>query len=249
MRPTADVIGGFVAGYMGDPNGILVVDKPAGRSSAYVLNGLKRLVPRGTKLGHAGTLDPFATGVLLVLVGRATKSCERLMDQPKRYDATIRFGATTPTDDPDSAEVPWPGAVPATAAAVAAAVPRFVGRIMQRPSTFSAIKVNGRRAYELARGGAAVALPPRAVTVYGLEVLGYDWPDLWVRVDCGRGTYVRAIARDLGEALDVGGHLTELRRTRVGPFDVADAIRPDGLTAETVTGRLRSVGEIPDASR
>ncbi len=239
--------GGGGRRWTGRLSGILNLDKPAGPSSAAVLNRLKRLLPRGTKVGHAGTLDPFATGVLLVLVGRATKACERLMDQPKRYDATVRLGGTTATDDPESAEVPWPGAAPAAADAVAAALPRFVGRVMQRPSAFSAIKVDGRRAYALARAGVAVALPPRAVDVYGIELLAYAWPLLRVRVDCGRGTYVRAIARDLGEALDVGGHLTELRRTRVGPFDVADAVRPEDLTADAVAGRLRSVGEIPDA--
>ena len=228
-------------------NGILVLDKPAGVSSAGVLNRAKRLIPRGTKIGHAGTLDPFATGVLLALVGRATKSCERLMDQPKRYDATVRLGGTTATDDPESAEVPWPGAAPVDLAAVAAVIPRFVGRVMQRPPAFSAMKVAGRRAYDLARGGVEVVLPPRAVTVYGLAVLSYEWPLLRLRVDCGRGTYVRAIARDLGEVLDVGAHLTELRRTRVGPFDVAEAVRPDQLTPETVAAHLQSVPRIPPA--
>ena len=221
------------------PNGILVLDKPAGVSSAGVLNRLKRLLPRGTKLGHAGTLDPFATGVLLALVGRATKACERLMDQPKRYDATVRLGATTATDDPESPAVPWPGAAEPTADAVAAVLPRFVGQIMQQPPAYSALKVGGRRAYDLARGGAEVVLQPRPVNVYGIELLDYAWPLLRLRVDCGRGTYIRAIARDIGAAMDVGGHLAELRRTRVGDFDVADAARPDELTAETLVERLR----------
>ena len=228
-------------------DGILNLDKPAGPSSAAVLNRLKRLLPRGTKVGHAGTLDPFATGVLLVLVGRATKSCERLMDQPKRYDAAIRLGATTATDDPESVAVPWPGAVPPTADAVAAVLPRFVGRVLQRPPAFSAMKVGGRRAYALARGGAEVVLPPREVNVYGIEVLSYEWPTLRLRVDCGRGTYVRAIARDVGETLGVGGHLSELRRTRVGPFDASDAVGPDALTAETLPGRLVPVAVLGPA--
>jgi tRNA pseudouridine55 synthase len=226
-------------------HGILNLDKPAGPSSAAVLNRLKRLLPRGTKLGHAGTLDPFATGVLLVLVGRATKACERLMDQPKRYDATVRLGSTTSTDDPESAEVPWPGAVEPTADAVTGVLPQFVGRVMQRPPAFSAMKVAGRRAYDLARGGVDVVLQPRPVDIYGIELLGYAWPSLRLRVDCGRGTYVRAIARDLGQALNVGGHLTELRRTRVGPFDVADGVRPDRLTAETFADHLAPVEVIP----
>ena len=116
---------------------------------------------------------------------------------------------------------------------------------MQRPPAFSAMKVAGRRAYDLARGGAEVVLPPRPVNIYGMELLDYAWPLLRLRVDCGRGTYVRAIARDLGEALNVGGHLTELRRTRVGPFDVAEAVRPEHLTAETFAQRLQSVDLVP----
>ncbi len=223
---------------VGSHNGILNLDKPAGVSSAHALNRLKRLIPRGTKIGHAGTLDPFATGVLLVLVGRATKACERLMDQPKQYEATIRLGGTTATDDPTSPEVPWPGAAPTTVDAIDAVLPRFVGQILQRPPPFSAMKINGQRAYDLARGGAAVVLQPRPITIYGIDRLAYDWPFLRLRVDCGRGTYVRALARDIGEALNVGGHLTELRRTRVGPFDIADAAPPTDLTPETLAARL-----------
>src|SRR5688500_4846682 len=130
--------------------GVLNVDKPAGRSSAYVVNGVKRLLPRGTKIGHAGTLDPFATGVLLLLVGRATKLCERLMDEPKEYDANVKLGGTTSTDDPESPETPTPGATPVSADAVRAALPALVGEVLQRPPAFSALKVAGRRAYDLA---------------------------------------------------------------------------------------------------
>ena len=225
------------------PDGILNLDKPAGPSSAQVLNRLKRLLPRRHKLGHAGTLDPFATGVLVVLVGRATKLCERLMDQPKGYDATVCLGATTATDDPESPAVPWPGATPPTAEAVAAVLPRFVGQVLQRPPAFSAMKVSGRRAYDLARGGAEVVLQPRPVNIYGVELLSYEWPTLQLRIDCGRGTYVRAIARDLGEAMNVGGHLTALRRTRVGPFDIANAVRPDELTGR-VAGRAAGAAHV-----
>ena len=219
--------------------GVLNLDKPAGRSSAYAVNGVKRLLPRGTKVGHAGTLDPFATGVLLVLVGRATKLCERLMDEPKQYAATVKLGATTPTDDPESPETPTPGAAPVGIDAVRAAILPLVGDVLQRPPAFSALKVAGRRAYDLARGGGEVTLEPRRVRVYGIELLGYTWPLARLRVDCGRGTYVRAIARDLGEALGVGGHLTALRRTRVGPFDAAHAVTPEQLAAEGVAAHLR----------
>src|SRR5690242_6769381 len=148
--------------------GILNVDKPAGVSSARVVNGVKRLLPRGTKIGHAGTLDPFATGVLLLLVGKATKLCERLMDEPKQYEATVKLGATTATDDLESDEIPWPGgATPATIEAVRSAIAPLVGEVVQRPPAFSALKVGGQRAYDLAREGKTVDLQPRTVRVYG----------------------------------------------------------------------------------
>ncbi len=141
--------------------GVLNLDKPAGLSSARAVDRVKRLLPRGTKIGHAGTLDPFATGVLLLLIGKATKLCERLMDEPKQYVATVKLGATTPTDDPESEETITPGAVPALEVAVREALMSQVGEILQRPSTFSAMKVAGRRAYDLAREGKPVVLEPR----------------------------------------------------------------------------------------
>jgi tRNA pseudouridine55 synthase len=221
--------------------GVINLDKPAGLSSARLVDAVKRLLPRGTKVGHAGTLDPFATGVLLVLVGRATKACERLMDAPKQYEATVKLGATTATDDPESPEVPAPPHEPPAAAAVSAAVPRFVGDILQRPPAYSAMKVQGRRAYDLARGGNPVELEPRPVRVYGIDVLAYEWPLLRLRIDCGRGTYVRAIARDLGAALGTGGYLTQLRRTRVGSFHADDAVPVERLRADGVPPFLRPV--------
>lgn len=203
-------------------NGIINLDKPPGISSAAAVNRVQRLLPRGTKIGHAGTLDPFATGVLLLLIGKATKLCEELMDESKQYEATIKFGATTPTDDPESAESPYINPAPRPdRATIEAIIPRFTGAIAQRPPAFSAMKIAGRRAYQLARKGETVELQPRIVHVHNIELLDYHWPHLKLRIDCGRGTYIRAIARDLGEALQVGGHLTELRRTRVGRFDIA----------------------------
>jgi tRNA pseudouridine55 synthase len=227
-------------------SGIVNLDKPPGVSSAYVVNGVKRLLPRGTKIGHAGTLDPFATGVLLLLVGKATKACEQLMDAPKQYEATVRFGATTATDDPEADAAPWARGdgqpvVPPTVAEVTAVLPRFVGTILQRPPAFSAMKVAGRRAYDLARKGNEVVLAERPVNVYRIELLQYAWPDAKLRVDCGRGTYVRAIARDLGEALNVGGHLVTLRRTAVGEFRAADAVTPEQVKAAGVAACLRPV--------
>jgi len=220
--------------------GVINLDKPPGLTSARAVGVVKRLLPRGIKIGHAGTLDPFATGVLLLLVGRATRSCERLMDAPKQYEATVRLGATTATDDPESPETlaPEPVRRPSPAA-VSAAVQKFVGDILQRPPAFSAMKVEGRRAYDLARGGKPVHLDARPVRVYGIEVLDYEWPLLRLRIDCGRGTYIRSIARDLGVALGTGGYLTRLRRTRIGNFEAAAGTTLERLRAEGVAPHLQ----------
>ena len=221
-------------------NGVLVLDKPAGISSARAVARVKRLLPRKTKIGHAGTLDPFATGVLLLLIGRATKSCERLMDQPKTYEATIKLGATTETDDPESPEVVTPDAPVPTIENVRQALARFVGAIEQRPPKFSALKIGGRRACDRVRDGEVIELKPRIVKVYAIELLDFQYPFAKVRVDCGRGTYVRAIARDLGEALGTGGYLTQLRRTRIGEFTIDQSVTIESLTESTVSQFLRN---------
>jgi tRNA pseudouridine55 synthase len=226
-------------------NGILNLDKPANLSSARAVACVKRFLPRGTKIGHAGTLDPFATGVLLLLVGRATKSCEALMDQPKQYDATVCFGATTATDDPESPRVAWPKRNPNTPppqqVEIDNILPLFTGQVLQQPPAFSALHVNGRRAYDLARQGITPVLAPRKVTIYGIEVLHYEWPELRLRIDCGRGTYIRALARDMGDALDVGGHLTQLRRTKVGKFGIHSAKSLNSISAEKLPQLLTEV--------
>ncbi len=239
-------------------NGIVNLDKPAGISSARAVARVKRLLPRGTKIGHAGTLDPFATGVLLLLVGKGTKQCERLMSQAKQYETTIKLGATTATLDPESPEEPFSGAAARSAVFRPAHAPgdvlasiareeletvlaRFVGEIQQRPPAFSAMKVGGQRAYKLARGGQAVELAPRTVSVYGIALLDYEWPLLRLRIDCGRGTYIRAIARDVGAALHVGGYLTQLRRTRIGSFAAASGVTIERLEADGVERHLRAL--------
>lgn len=224
-------------------NGVINLDKPSGISSARAVDRVKRLLPRGTKIGHAGTLDPFATGVLLLLIGTATRQCERLMDQPKQYEATIKFGATTATDDPESAEEPWPEAVltPVPIEQIQGRLPMFIGAIQQRPPAYSAMKIQGRRAYDVARRGGEVKLEPRTVHVYGIDLLDFCWPLLRLRIDCGRGTYIRSIARDLGEALNVGGYLTELRRTRVGEFSIDSAITIEQLQADGVAGHVHPI--------
>lgn len=218
--------------------GILLVDKPTGMTSHDVVSRARRAL--GTrKVGHAGTLDPLATGLLVLGVDSATRLLTYLVGLDKTYEATIRLGATTDSDDSDG-EI-TARADPATLAAVDAEAIRapiatLTGRFSQVPSTVSAIKVGGRRAYDLARAGEEVVLAAREVTVSRFEVRdfrrGVDGVDLDVVVDCSSGTYIRALARDLGAALGVGGHLTALRRTRVGPFDLADAVTPDDIGSE-----------------
>jgi tRNA pseudouridine55 synthase len=225
-------------------DGVINLDKPAGISSAAVVGRVKRLLPRGTKIGHAGTLDPFATGVLLLLVGKGTKLCEMLMGQPKQYETTAKLGATTATDDKESPAIPvaierWPSLQEIETAAAA-----MVGIIRQRPPAFSALKIAGRPAYELARGGKPVQLEPRNVRINSIEILSWEWPLLRMRIDCGRGTYIRAIARDLGETLKCGGYLTELRRTRIGRFDISRAVSLERLNLDGVGPHLQSISSL-----
>jgi tRNA pseudouridine55 synthase len=221
--------------------GVINLNKPTGPTSAAVVGKVKRLLPRGTKIGHAGTLDPFATGVLVLLVGRATKLCEALMDQPKQYEATIKLGASTATDDLESTEIPWPNGVikEVPRRQIESILPGFVGNILQRPPQFSAIKVGGRRAYDLARRGGEFALAPRQVRVDSIELVEYSWPLVRLRIDCGRGTYIRSLARDIGVRLDVGGFLTQLSRTRVGVFTIANSIELSTLLAEGIAAHLK----------
>ena len=218
-------------------DGVLNIDKPAGISSAAAVSHVKRLLPRGTKVGHAGTLDPFATGVLVVLAGKATRLSERFMSEPKQYEATVKLGATTETLDPTSPEKPVAGPSP-TREQVEEALARFVGEIQQMPPAYSALKIGGRPAYALARAGREVKLEARPVKVYAIDLLGYDYPQVKLRIECGRGTYIRSLARDLGEALQSAGYLTALRRTRVGPCLAADAHRLDELSAQTLPALL-----------
>jgi tRNA pseudouridine55 synthase len=226
-------------------NGIIVLDKPAGISSARAVDVVKRLLPRGTKIGHAGTLDPFATGVLMLLVGRSTRQCESLMSQPKGYDATVKLGATTETLDPESPELPREVRTRPQRSDVERVLAQFRGTIMQRPPAFSAMKVAGRRAYDLARCGKPPVLEARPVTIHSIELTRYDWPIIDLSIECGRGTYIRSIARDLGEALGGGGYLTQLRRTRVGAFDLAKAVTLEQLRADGVSRHLLHPSDDP----
>lgn len=221
---------------MSEPTpGVLVVDKPAGWTSHQVVGRCRRLL--GTrKVGHAGTLDPMATGVLVVGVGRATRLLGQLALTDKAYEATIRLGQSTVTDDAEGEVVSSVGVTRLTDPAIESALAPLRGAIEQVPSSVSAIKVDGVRSYAKVRSGEEVALAARPVTVSRFDVRARrdtladgDVPvvDLDVVVDCSSGTYIRALARDLGKALGAGGHLTALRRTRVGPFTLAEAQRLD----------------------
>jgi tRNA pseudouridine55 synthase len=214
------------------PGGLVVVDKPAGLTSHDVVARVRRIA-RTRRVGHAGTLDPMATGVLVLGVERATKLLGHLTLTDKAYAATVRLGQDTVTDD---AEGEPTGGAPATGVSaedVAAAVKALTGVIAQVPSAVSAVKVDGRRSYARVRAGEQVELAARTVTVSRFDVLASrpagEFLDLDVEVECTSGTYVRALARDLGAALGTGGHLTALRRTRVGPFALADALTLEEL--------------------
>jgi tRNA pseudouridine55 synthase len=190
---------------------VLLIDKPAGVTSHDVVAGVRRTLPRKTKVGHAGTLDPFATGLLLVLVGKATRTQRFLMALRKRYEAVARFGAISSTGDPEG-EIVHTGVVPAGKLELP------TGRIMQHPPAYSAVKVRGRRAYQLARSGTAVELAARPVEIYEFTEQWRDGDRRAYAIECSSGTYVRSLIADLGDA-----YCERLRRTRVGPFDVADA--------------------------
>jgi len=198
--------------------GVLVIDKAAGISSAKALYAVKERFGRKTRVGHAGTLDPFATGVLLALVGDATRLSNLAMALEKEYVATVRFGWRTDTLDPDGEVVAECDPGVAAPEGLARAVAGLTGEIEQRPPAYSALKVRGQRAYDLARRGESPELAPRRVQVHAMTVDSIAWPEIVVRVRCGKGTYIRAIARDLGEALDLPASLMALRRTAIGPF-------------------------------
>ncbi|WES65907.1 tRNA pseudouridine(55) synthase TruB [Microbacter sp. GSS18] len=226
--------------------GILLVDKPQGLTSHDVVARARRAL--GTrKIGHAGTLDPMATGLLILGVEGATRLLTFIVGLDKTYEATIRLGVSTDSDDADGEVTSTADASGVGADDIRDAIAPLTGRISQVPSTVSAIKVGGKRAYALARAGEDVELAAREVTVSRFDVLrerrGDGTIDLDVVVDCSSGTYIRALARDLGAALGVGGHLTALRRTRIGPFAVDGAPGPDDLAGTP----LRSPAEVAAA--
>lgn len=209
-------------------DGFLVIDKPAGMTSRDVVNVAQRWFPRKTKIGHAGTLDPLATGVLVLCVGAATKLVERVQAMGKTYRTRILLGFISDTDDADGTLTAFQAGDVPCEDAIRELLPQFVGEIQQLPPRVSALKIDGRRAYDLARRGQEVKLQSRTVRVDAIRLLGYEWPHLDLEIDCGKGTYIRSIARDIGEKLKCGGLVQTLRRTRIGEFTVERGIGLDG---------------------
>jgi len=205
-----------------DVHGWVVLDKPSGMNSTHAVSRLKRIF-NAKKAGHAGTLDPLATGILPIAFGEATKTVPFVQDGEKAYRFTVRWGTETDTDDADGRIAAQSDLRP-DAADILALLPGFIGTILQLPPSYSAIKINGERAYDLARDGEAPVLTPRPVTIHALDLLSAEPDEAVFEARCGKGTYVRAIARDLGRSLGCYGHVSALRRTRVGPFYETDAV-------------------------
>ena len=228
--------------------GILNINKPAGWTSRDVVNRVQRLV-RPAKAGHAGTLDPLATGVLVVCVGPATRLISYVQQMPKTYQATFLLGRTSRSDDTESDVSPLVDPPQPTRQQIQAQLSQFNGSIQQRPPAFSAIKVNGQRAYHLARQGQAVELKPRTVQIDDLAIEHYQYPELQLSLRCGSGTYVRSVGRDLAASLGTGAVMSALERTAIGEFNVSKALDVENLCLETIreglTPARAAVAQLP----
>lgn len=234
---------------MDNKNSIFLIDKPAGWTSFDVVAKLrseirKQLIASSERpiakseirVGHAGTLDPFATGLLIILIGKATKRQVELMKLNKEYEATLFLGATSTTGDPEGTITSTPSryseaqskndSAPTTKE-IEDTLKKFTGDMEQTPPQYSAIKINGQRAYKLARAGIKADLKSRKIKIYKTKLLNYTWPKLKIKVNCSSGTYIRTLAEDIGKELGCGAYLTELRRTKIGNFDIKDAISID----------------------
>ena len=210
-------------------NGWIALDKPYGMTSTQAVAKIKHAF-NAAKAGHAGTLDPLASGILPIALGEATKTVPFVQEGAKAYCFTVRWGEETSTDDAEGPVTARSDARPLPAQ-IEALLPRFTGTILQRPPAFSAIKVDGERAYDLARAGEEVVLAERQITIHALRLIASTQDEATLEADCGKGTYVRAIARDLGRTLGCCGHVTALRRTRVGPFAEAGSITLEAFLA------------------
>lgn len=223
---------------MQNPSGLLLIDKPAGMSSfgvvARVRRQLSQQAGKKVKVGHTGTLDPFATGLMIIVVGDYCKRAGEFSKLDKSYEATIRLGQTSSTGDPEGDITPVSDTKPTKQAVDAALVP-LRGEIQQTPPIYSAIKIDGQRAYKLAREGKTVDMPTRTVTVHSLELVNYAYPELTIACHVSSGTYIRTLAQDIGEALGTGAYTTALRRTTVGKWSLNGALDPENISFSDLT--------------
>ena len=207
---------------------VVLVDKPAGITSFGVVARVRRVLSqqlgKKAKVGHTGTLDPFATGLMIIVTGKECRNAMNYSKLDKEYEATFRLGQTSSTGDPEG-EITDVSELQPSKEAIEAALEQFRGEITQRPPIFSAIKINGRRAYDLARKGEDFEIPERQVTVFALELIDYTYPNLRIRTHVSSGTYIRSLAVDIGKVLETGAYCSELRRTKVAEFSVADAVQ------------------------
>ncbi len=224
--------------------GILLVDKPKGWTSFDVVNYVRKIVatelgkkPKHVKVGHTGTLDPFATGLLVLLIGKEyTRRAGELSKQDKTYEVTMRFGAVSSTGDPEGEITEVDGKIP-TREALEAATKRFIGEIQQVPPAYSAVKIDGQRAYKLARAGKEVVIEPRTVTIYSLEIVRYEYPEVQFTTSVSSGTYIRTLVEDIAKALHTGAYTTDLRRTQVGTYVIDDALLVKSLTIHEIQAK------------
>jgi tRNA pseudouridine55 synthase len=237
-------------GYGRTEHGLLVAHKPSGMTSRSVVDRIARAIPRA-KVGHSGTLDPLASGILIICVGGATRLVDAIQRLAKSYRTVIHLGARSDTLDADGRIEPALCPMIPSPAKIAGVLPSLSGRLLQQPPDYSALKINGRRAYDLARAGLPVELAPRLVQIDLIAVLSYEWPRLELQIDCASGTYIRSIARDLGDLLGCGGFVETLVRTRVGPFSLAEAVNIEALwNADSIRRHLRpAVEAVPDLPR
>ena len=209
-----------------EENSVLLIDKPAGMTSFGVVARIRRRLSqqlgRKAKVGHTGTLDPFATGLMIIVTGKECRNAQQYSKLDKVYEATVRLGHTSTTGDPEG-ELSDVSAREPSVEEVQRALKGFVGEITQRPPQFSAIKIGGRRAYDLARKGEVVEMPERQVTVFSLELLEYAYPDVHIRVHVSSGTYIRTLAEDIGKVLETGAYCSALRRTKVAEYSIENA--------------------------
>jgi tRNA pseudouridine55 synthase len=232
-------------------NGLLLVDKPKGWTSFDAVNKVRRLVQNSDlnttnkkrfPVGHTGTLDPAATGLLVLLLGQYTKKAPTLTKLDKTYEVEMRLGQTSTTGDEEGDKESVSDAVP-TLGAVSAALEQFVGKQMQTPPIYSAIKIDGQRAYKLARAGKTPELEPRPVHIYSIDLHSYSYPEVRFTVRVSSGTYIRSLVEDIGKHLGTGAYMSGLRRTRVGEFSIDDAVSVEGLSVETIASRVITLSD------